>query len=48
MPVDGLTKILPRQKFREFVRQLGFVEITERLKGLHQADRDDLDAIYIH
>jgi hypothetical protein len=48
MPADGLTKILPKQKFTEFIRQLGLVDITNRLKGLHQADGDDLDAIYIH
>jgi hypothetical protein len=39
MPADGLT---------EFVRQLGLIDITERLKGLHQADGDDLNALYIH
>jgi hypothetical protein len=48
MPDDGLTKVLPKQKFTEFVRQLGLIDITERLKGLHQADGDDLDALYIH
>jgi hypothetical protein len=48
MPADGLTKILPKQKFTEFIRQLGLVEITKRLKGLHQADGHDLDAMYIH
>jgi hypothetical protein len=48
MPADGLTKILPKQKFTEFIRQLSLVDITERLKGLHQAGRNDLEAIYIH
>jgi hypothetical protein len=48
MPADGLTKILPKQKFTEFIRQLNLVDITERLKGLRQADGDDLDALYIH
>jgi hypothetical protein len=48
MPADGLTKVLPKQKFTEFVRQPGLIDITERLKGLHQADGDDLDALYIH
>jgi hypothetical protein len=43
MPADGLTKILLKQKFTEFVRQLGLVDITERLKGLRQANKDDLD-----
>ena len=48
MPADGLTKILPKQKFAEFVRQLGLVDITMRLRDLHQAGGDDLDGIYIH
>jgi hypothetical protein len=48
MPADGLTKILPKQKFTEFIRQLGLVDITERLKGLRQVAGNDLDAIYIH
>jgi hypothetical protein len=48
MPADGLTKILPKQKFTEFIRQLNLVDITERLKGLRQADGDNLDALYIH
>jgi hypothetical protein len=48
MPADGLTKVLPKQKFNEFIRQLGLVDIIERLKGLRQADGNDLDAIYIH
>ena len=48
MPADGLTKILPKQKFTAFVRQLGLIDITERLKGLHQADRDDFDILYTH
>jgi hypothetical protein len=48
MPADGLTKILPKQKFTEFIRQLGLVDITERLKSLRQIDGDDLDDVYIH
>ena len=48
MPADGLTKILPKQKFTEFVRQIGLVDITKRLKGLRQTKEDDLDALYIH
>ena len=32
MPADGLTKALPPQKFRNFVQQLGLVDIKERLK----------------
>jgi hypothetical protein len=48
LPADGLTKVLPKQKFTDFIRQLGSVDITERLKGLRQADRDDFDGIYIH
>ena len=48
MPANGLTKILLKQKFTEFIRQLGLVDISKRLKGLHQADGHDLDGIYIH
>ncbi|KAI1007816.1 hypothetical protein K3495_g424 [Podosphaera aphanis] len=32
MPADGLTKILMKQKFKEFVKQLGLVDIGTRLK----------------
>jgi hypothetical protein len=32
MPADGLTKALPRQKHEIFVRQLGLVDIRERLE----------------
>jgi hypothetical protein len=45
MPADGLTKILPKQKFVEFIRQLGLVDITERLKSLHQVNMDNLDSL---
>jgi hypothetical protein len=31
-----------------FIRKLNLVDITKRLKGLRQADGDDLDALYIH
>jgi hypothetical protein len=34
MPADGLTKALPRQKHENFVRQLGLVDIRERLQKL--------------
>ena len=29
MPVDGLTKALPRQKHQNFVRQLGLVDLSK-------------------
>ena len=32
MPADGLTKVLPGQKHKEFVRQLGLVNIHDLLK----------------
>jgi hypothetical protein len=48
MPADGLTKILPKQKFAEFVRQLGLVDITKRLHGMKQVDVDDFNAIYLN
>jgi reverse transcriptase-like protein len=34
MPADGLTKALPRQKHENFVRQLGLVDIRNRLQEL--------------
>jgi hypothetical protein len=33
MPADGLTKILPRQRQTEFIRQLGLVDVTKRLRN---------------
>jgi hypothetical protein len=47
MPADGLTKILPKQKFNEFVRQLGLVDITKRLQGIKQTYMDDFNAPYL-
>jgi len=35
MPADGLTKTLPRQKHENFVRQLGLVDIRDRLEDFH-------------
>ena len=32
MPADGLTKILPRQNHERFVKQLGLVDIRDRLQ----------------
>jgi hypothetical protein len=48
MPADGQTKILSKQKFTEFICQLNLTDITKRLKGIRQADGDDLDDVYIH
>ena len=31
MPADGLTKALPSQKHREFIRQLGLVDIEHQI-----------------
>ena len=31
MPADGLTKALPRQRHERFVRQLGLVDIGDRV-----------------
>jgi len=35
MPADGLTKILPRQKHKSFVQQLGLSDISSALPGSH-------------
>ena len=41
MPADGLTKTLPRQKFKEFIIQLGMVDISSRLRhGKHEPIKD--------
>ena len=48
MLADGLTKVLPRQKFTKFVHQLNLVDITNRLKGLKQVMIDDFDATYLN
>ena len=32
MIADGLTKALPRQKFRNFVKMIGMVDIAERVE----------------
>ena len=34
MAADGLTKILPRQKHEEFVKLLGLVDISDRLRSI--------------
>lgn len=46
MPADGLTKVLPRQKFKEFVSQLGLVDITTRLNSLKAISIPDLNVLY--
>lgn len=48
MPANGLTTILPKQNFTKFVRELGLVDITERLRGLQQANGDDLHISSMH
>jgi hypothetical protein len=41
MPADGLTKALPCQKWPAFIKQLGMVDISNRLKGLKVHIVDD-------
>lgn len=48
MPADGLTKILPRQKFTEFVRQLGFVNIATRIQRSETASTSDVNIIFLN
>jgi len=36
MPADGLTKPLPRQRHEAFIRQLGLVDIADKLQGKQQ------------
>jgi hypothetical protein len=48
MLADGLTKILPKQKFAEFIRQLGLMDITNRLQGvINQTYMHDFDTLYL-
>ncbi len=42
MPADGFTKILPRQKHHEFVRQLGLMDISEQLQKETHSVKDEL------
>jgi hypothetical protein len=37
MPADGLTKPLPRQRHEAFIRQLGLVDITDKLRAVQTA-----------
>jgi hypothetical protein len=37
MPADGLTKPLPRQRHEAFIRQLGLVDITDKLRAIQMA-----------
>ena len=40
MVADGLTKILPGQKFQKFVKQLALVDIYSILEGQDESDSD--------
>jgi hypothetical protein len=46
MPADGLMKILPKQKYPEFVRQLGLVDIANRLRGMKDVCINDVNVLY--
>jgi len=37
MPADGLTKQLPRQRHEAFIRQLGLVDISDKLRAVQMA-----------
>ena len=37
MPADGLTKPLARQRHEAFIRQLGLVDITDKLRAVQMA-----------
>jgi hypothetical protein len=41
MPTDGLTKVLPRQKFATFIHQLGLVDIQDHLEDVAREDSGD-------
>ena len=44
MAADGLTKILPKVKHQEFIRQLHLINIAQRLHG--SIDDDNTDFMY--
>ena len=46
MLADGLTKTLPRQKFKEFVRLLGLTDISHRLCTIQTTAIHDINVIY--
>lgn len=46
MPADGLTKILPKQKFSAFVKQLGLVDISARLLNEKSLKYTDMNILY--
>ena len=46
MPADGLTKILPKPRFKEFVKQLGLTDITGRLRGIMATPGQDINVLY--
>lgn len=46
MPADGLTKVLPRQKFKEFVKQLDLVDITSRLRNIKITHINNIGVIF--
>jgi hypothetical protein len=43
---DGLTKTLPRQKFKEFIYLLGLMDISHRLCTMWTTAIHDLNIIY--
>jgi hypothetical protein len=44
MPANGMTKVLLRQSYMEFVKQLGLVNITKRVTGTLEAPKLELSA----
>ena len=44
MAADGLTKVLPKAKHQEFVRQLHLVDIAQRLQS--SVDSDNTEFVY--
>jgi hypothetical protein len=46
MLADGLTKTLPRQKFKEFIRLLGLTDISHRLRTMGTTAIPDVNVTY--
>jgi hypothetical protein len=47
IPVDELTKVLPKQKFNAFIKQLGLIDIKDLLENVAEEDSGiGFDSIY--
>jgi hypothetical protein len=45
MPADGMTKALSQQLHMEFVKQLGLVDIAQRVTGTAEVPQPELSMV---